>query len=316
MTQLLLLKEHIKKMYQKHSSLFDALFRFLVGFISFFSVNQVVGYHPLLNHIYVEALLALISMILPMEALVFVVAVFVTVHVFYVSRILALALAVIFLILYLLYIQFAPKQAYVILLIPTAYALNVFCGVPVLLGLIATPIVILPMTIGVVVYYLLTTLTSVVAASSDDSFNLFQVLMDQLSENKELYVTICIFAVVMVVVYMIRNMGRDYSFELAIVTGILLNTILALLANYLFAISLHIVRFLIGSLISAILVWLIQFFRLSLNYASVENLQFEDEEYYYYVRAVPKMSVVAPDKRVKRFNAHLFDKKEDVPKKP
>ena len=97
MTQLFLLKEHIKKMYQKHSSLLDSLFRFLLGFLSFFSVDKVVGYHPLLNHIYVEALLALVSMILPMEALVFVVAVFVTVHVFYVSRILALALAVIFL---------------------------------------------------------------------------------------------------------------------------------------------------------------------------------------------------------------------------
>ncbi len=307
MTQLLLLKEQIKKIYQKHSSLFNSLFRFLVGFIAFYSADKVVGYHPVLNHIYIEALLALISMILPMEALVFAVAVFVTVHVFYVSRILALSLAVIFLVLYLLYIQFTPKHGYVILMIPVAYALNIFCGVPVLLGLIATPIVILPMTIGVGIYYLITTLTSVIAASTDDSINLFQVLVNQLAGNAELYVTICIFAVVMVVVYVIRNMGKKYSFEIAIVTGILLNTVLALLANYLFAISLDIVRFLIGSLISAILVWIIQFFRLSLNYASVENLQFEDEEYYYYVRAVPKMSVTAQSKRVKRFNAHLFD---------
>ena len=50
-----------------------------------------------------------------------------------------------------------------------------------------------------------------------------------------------------------------------------------------------------GTALSVVLVWMIQFMRLALNYAGVENLQFEDDEYYYYVRAVPKMSVAAPN---------------------
>ena len=54
--------------------------------------------------------------------------------------------------------------------------------------------------------------------------------------------------------------------------------------------------------------------RLALNYAGVENLQFEDDEYYYYVRAVPKMSVAAPKKRVKRFNTVDRDTDTDTGK--
>ena len=43
-------------------------------------------------------------------------------------------------------------------------------------------------------------------------------------------------------------------------------------------------------------------------------MQFEDDEYYYYVRAVPKMSVAAPNKRVKRFNTVDRDKDTDTGK--
>ena len=31
-----------------------------------------------------------------------------------------------------------------------------------------------------------------------------------------------------------------------------------------------------------------------------ENIQFEDDEYYYYVKAVPKVGVAVPEKKVKR----------------
>ncbi len=310
MTQFLILREHVRKIYQKYSILFQLLFRFIIGFLTFFSIDQMVGYHPALHHIYIELLLGLVGMILPLEALIFVVAVFIVVHIFFVSRVLALSVAVIFLILYLLYVQFIPKHGYIIMAVPITFALNVPYGLPILLGLLFSPIAILPMSIGVGIYYLLQVLTAVVASASDDTINLFQVLMDQLLGNVEMYANLGVFAFVLLVVYIIRNLRWDYSFELAVFVGVFLNTILSLVVNYLLAININILHFLLGTLVSGGIVWLIQLFRVTLNYASVENLQFEDEEYYYYVRAVPKMSVATPNKRVKRFNAHLFDRNE------
>lgn len=63
--------------------------------------------------------------------------------------------------------------------------------------------------------------------------------------------------------------------------------------------KLHMIPFFAGAVISLGLVWLIQFFRLS-KLCRVEDLQFEDEEYYYYVRAVPKNSIATKSKRIKR----------------
>ena len=37
----------------------------------------------------------------------------------------------------------------------------------------------------------------------------------------------------------------------------------------------------------------------NVDYSRTEYVQFEDDEYYYYVKAVPKNTVTAPQKRVK-----------------
>ena len=60
---------------------------------------------------------------------------------------------------------------------------------------------------------------------------------------------------------------------------------------------------LIGGSIAAIAVGLIlELFFFTVDYARSENLQYEDDEYYYYVKAVPKISVSTPEKTVKRIN--------------
>ena len=41
----------------------------------------------------------------------------------------------------------------------------------------------------------------------------------------------------------------------------------------------------------------------SLDYSRVERVQFEDDEYYYYVKAVPKASVTQEDKKVKQITS-------------
>ena len=36
-----------------------------------------------------------------------------------------------------------------------------------------------------------------------------------------------------------------------------------------------------------------------MDYKHTENVQFEDDDYYYYVKAIPKRKVAAPDRKVK-----------------
>lgn len=203
-----------------------------------------------------------------------------------------------------MYIRFLPKHGFVILSMPVLYALDIPYVAPLVMGLISAPVSIMPVSFGTIIYYLISDTVYVINTSTDNSINMYKLVIQQLSADTQMYVSICIFSVVIMAVYFIRNMKADYSFEIAILAGSFLNLILFLGVNYLMDINVNVMQFLSGIAISCFIAWLIQFFRLPLNYAGSENLQFEDDEYYYYVRAVPKMNITAARKRVKRFNSH------------
>ena len=46
----------------------------------------------------------------------------------------------------------------------------------------------------------------------------------------------------------------------------------------------------------------LEFMIFSVDYSRTQRMQFEDDEYYYYVKAVPKIVVSAPEKTVKKIN--------------
>ena len=56
---------------------------------------------------------------------------------------------------------------------------------------------------------------------------------------------------------------------------------------------------LIGTAVSIVICLILEFFFYNLDYSRIERVQFEDDEYYYYVKAVPKNTVSVPQKRVK-----------------
>lgn len=308
MSILLEIREHIQKLYHKYAPGFNVLFRFLAAFITFFATNKVIGFNPYLNHAYIAGILAAVSVVFPTQILLFFEVVFIVLHILYVSRYLAFITALIFAILYFIYVRFIPKDGYVILSMPVLSSFGVPYVVPVLLGVMETPLSIIPEAIGVVIYSFLQNVITVVSTSTEDTINLYYLVMQQTFTDKELYITLMVFSVVTIVVYFVRNAKIDYSFEIAIVSGGFVNMILLLIMNFFMDINMSMIKFFSSVIISIIIVWIIQFFRLSLNYSGVENLQFEDDEYYYYVRAVPKNSIAKADKNIKRYNAHTFIK--------
>ena len=70
----------------------------------------------------------------------------------------------------------------------------------------------------------------------------------------------------------------------------------------------------IGALVAVFAGIILEVLFFSVDYSKCESLQYEDDEYYYYVKAVPKVGVPAPEKMVKRINkqkeSEVFDSDE------
>ena len=56
----------------------------------------------------------------------------------------------------------------------------------------------------------------------------------------------------------------------------------------------------LGIILSVLAALIYQFFVFAVDYTRTEYLQYEDDEYYYYVKAVPKIAVSAPDVKVQK----------------
>ncbi len=86
---------------------------------------------------------------------------------------------------------------------------------------------------------------------------------------------------------------------IAMITGALLDVLVMLFGDLMYNTNLSIAGLIVGSVVSVALAKILEFFVFNVDYSRTEYVQFEDDEYYYYVKAVPKNTVTAPQKRVK-----------------
>ena len=113
--------------------------------------------------------------------------------------------------------------------------------------------------------------------------------MDEIVKNKNMYIILLTLSVAFFIVFFVSKIKIAYSFEISIGVAVLFSCILGIVGNTVFRSSFSIGWILVGNILSGILSYVIHFSHMILDYGSTQELQFEDEEYYYYVKAVPKL---------------------------
>ena len=107
--------------------------------------------------------------------------------------------ALIFLIMYIFYIRLAPKMAFVVLLTPIAFALKIPFVVPVACALIYTPVSLVPMGCGTVVYYMMEYLKKISSASKTSGSKAMlaeiSTYVQKVFQNKEMWLYIVAFII-------------------------------------------------------------------------------------------------------------------------
>ena len=128
-------------------------------------------------------------------------------------------------------------------------------------------------------------------------------IINMMGNNVEMILTIVAFIVTILVVYFIKRTSVNNSWSIAIIVGGIVDLVIILVGSTVLNTNSSLIWIIVGTLISVLLAFIVQFFVFSVDYSRIEHTQFEDDEYYYYVKAVPKINVTAPEMNVKRINA-------------
>ena len=303
MTNLLVLREQLKRFYGKYEVYITPALKFLLAFVSFAMINQTIGYMSALNSMAIVLILALLCSFLPMNLTVVLAAGVALAHLYAFSLECAVVALAVFLLMFILYFRFSPKDTVVVLLTPLFFILKIPYVVPIAMGLIGTPASAVSVACGVIVYYVIGYMSESASVlntfDAEGAVEKFRYIIDGVLGNNTMLMVVAAFAVTIIVVYFIRRLSVDYAWTIAIITGALVDILILLFGDLMFNTNVSIVGLIFGSVISVLLIKVLEFFVFNVDYSRTEMVQFEDDEYYYYVKAVPKNTVATPEKRVK-----------------
>lgn len=306
MTALLEMRDKLKVFYSKNEFIILPIIKFFVTFVTLLIINGGMGYMTRLNNIAIVLIAALMGSFLPTVCIILFAFLFTMMHMYALSLEVALLGLVVYLLMFLLFFRFSPKDSLVVVLTPVLYVLKIPYIMPIAMGLLGTPASAVSVGCGVIVYYMLTAVTGNAAAinamNAGDATAKLRLVVDALLGNKAMMVTLVAFTITVIAVYMVRRMSIDYSWTIAMAAGAVLNLVILLVGDLIYETNISVLGAILGNLLALAVAKVIEFFRFCVDYSRTEKVQFEDDEYYYYVKAVPKMVVAAQTKTVKRIN--------------
>ena len=307
MTTLLVAKQYIRNFIHKYEIYLKPLMKLILALMAMMMINGQIGYMNRLDNISIVLIIALMCSFMPMNFIIFVAAAFTVLHLYALSLECAAVVLVLFLVMFLLYFRFSPKDTPVVLLTPICFVLNIPYVIPLAMGLLGTPASAISVGCGVIISYLTgyisdnaTTLSSI---DAEDIVTRFRFIIDGFLNNRDMLFIIAAFAATIIIVYLIRRMSIDHAWTVAIIAGALADVMILLVSDLMFDTNVSIVGMIVGTVISVLIAKVIEFFTFHVDYSRTEKVQFEDDEYYYYVKAIPKITVAAPSKTVKRINS-------------
>ncbi len=308
MTTLLEIKEQIRGFCSRYEIYLRPVVKSILALVTFLTIRSRLGYMTRINSMTLVLVLALSCALLPVNMIVVFAAVLVLLHLYSLSLAACAVCFLVMLVMFLLYFRFLPKKAYYAVLMPLAFAFHIPYVLPVVLGLLnENPVSILSMVCGGIIYYLLAGITAnatgIAEMAEDDSIiTKFSDVLNQFVGNREMIAMLAILVLAALVVWFLRRLAVDHAWLIAISTGCLLQLVLSLICDLQLKLGTNMLSVILGVVLSALVGLVLQFFFFNLDYTRTERVQFEDDEYYYYVKAVPKIYVSGTDKKVQKFS--------------
>lgn len=317
MMALLILKSKIKNFYEKHYNVVRRIVKFCLVFVILFLVTSKLGYSQLLaNYLLLFGVSFVCAMTPDIVSLLGITAI-VLGEIYLVSPLLSATVAILLIIYYLLFGRLAEKQGILLVAVPALSALQLGYLVPIIAGLFLSPTIIPAFVMGILLRFILEGVQEYALALSrlteeTSPVDSLKYLLEFLRGNGYFITVLVAFILTFVCVYLIRRTKIQYASQIAILVGAILVLSVIVSCDLAWNLDVNFWNLILSILISVLIAYVVQFFHMALDYKGTRKLQFEDDEYYYYVTAVPKFKVAVVDKTVTRIVPDEDDENLDL----
>ena len=286
-------RDSIEEFVSRYEALIMGALRFFLALVSLSVVNGKLGYMERLDSTGIVLAVSLLCALLPAGVIIFFSAVFTILHCYALSLEAALIVMVVFLLMFLLYFRFTPKDTLAVLLTPLSFVFRLPYVMPVIYGLKGSPLSALSVGFGAVAYFTIDYISDsadmIRGMSEATTVERFRTILDGVLKNHTMVAYVIAFAFTVVIVNIIKRLSFKNSWTVAIISGIVVNMIMLMLLSVRLDTDVNIAGLILGSMITFLIAMVFKLFVFSVDYAKTERVQFEDDGYFYYVKAVPKI---------------------------
>lgn len=290
----------LRAFYGRYSTAIDMAGKFVLALVSFFWVRSTLGFSSVLSNPFVLLILAVLCMLFPLTAVPVLTMVLVIGQAFTLGIDAGAVTLGILLILLILFLRFIPEDALEVSLVPMTMFFGFVPLVPICAGIRRKVSAVFSIVSGVVVYYLMATL-------SREAENLQKLKLSQYAKRLQLLiggtfsptmiVNLIALIAVFTVAYTLRRMTFNYSMVAAVPVAGLVYLMFVVFGGLVPGTKFSIGASFVGTIGSVIAAYIFLALLRPLDYTKSERLEFEDDDYYYYVKAIPKASATAEELR-------------------
>ncbi|MDY5576568.1 MAG: hypothetical protein SPF70_03690 [Lachnospiraceae bacterium] len=305
MEKLIEIREVIKQLYSRYAVIVEAVEKFLLSLIAILLINSQMGAMSILKNPIAVLGISIVCAAVPKTLMVVILALCIVAHAYALSMEMAALILVVLFIMFLFYFRFASGDGIVLILLPILFMLKIPFVMPIALGLLASPFSVVSMAFGTMMYFMIhyihVNYESIVSASSSEGLSIMSDMAREVFSDSSMYLIIITFAVVLVAVWVIRNLSVRDSWLIAIGAGSVVDLVVMLIGSISFGVDsvLSVPAVILGNVASLLISGIIVFLFHHVDYSRTEHVQFEDDDYYYYVKAVPKVKTVKKTRRKK-----------------
>ncbi|MCF0136315.1 MAG: hypothetical protein HUJ69_07850, partial [Lachnospiraceae bacterium] len=271
---------------------FLILYRFINNAEMFAAVEQTGLFHK----DSVLMVLALAAALLPNRGGVFIGIALVVWNVFQLSLMGAILVGLVLLLLYVVAAGLFPDHVYLLVLVPAAIRLNWLLAVPLAAGMYMGAVAIIPAAVGVIMYGFFNIIPLFLGLQMDGSLDGIPKLIDEaarsgldtIMSNESLAYLMIVFAGVIVVTSLVRGLHVNFSRYIALGAGSILG--LVTLLGGVSSGNVSSDSLVLHSVLTILVMLFLELLSVPLSYKSAQLLEFEDDDYLYKVKMIPKMT--------------------------
>ena len=281
------LKLKIEDLYFNNNKIVLAITRFIFALFIFGYINFTLGAFHLLKNPIITVALSVLAIFLPLPLTMIIAFIVIGLHLFKLSIILLIGYVVLLAVMYLLVFRICSDKWIVVFASIILFWIKLPYLIPLLLGIVFSTSIFIPATLATGFALFLEIAAKYKVGTETESISAISATFTNIAKDGYIIMWVLAVAISVLVVSIVKTFNMKNCKEIAIVLGGIVEMIILVAAKFILKVDVNIAIMILLNILSIVIALAFLWAMYPFNYKSTEYVEFFDDEYYYFVRAVP-----------------------------